>query len=113
MRAAGYRPGEPSMRHPVRAGLALALLCLCVHAARPAHVAAGEPPPVHAPHFRLDGRAAAVDSESLAARAMLVDFLASWCVPCRRSFPWLARIDSTFPARGLVVVAVNVDNERD
>jgi thiol-disulfide isomerase/thioredoxin len=100
------------MRHPVRAGLALALLCLCIAAARPARVCARESAPVHAPHFHLAGRTGPVDSDSLQAQAVLVDFWASWCVPCRRSFPWLARVDSTYRARGLVVIAVSVDKER-
>jgi len=100
------------MRHPVRAGLALALLCLGVTAARPVPVLAREAAPAHAPHFRLAGRSGVVDSDSLGAKAVLVDFWASWCVPCRRSFPWLARVDSTYRARGLAVVAVSVDKER-
>jgi cytochrome c biogenesis protein CcmG/thiol:disulfide interchange protein DsbE len=99
--------------HPaVRTGLALALVCLFALSLAPATVSAAESSPAHAPRFHLAGRGGAVDSDSLHATATVVDFWASWCVPCRRSFPWLAHIDSTYKARGLAVVAVNVDKER-
>jgi thiol-disulfide isomerase/thioredoxin len=100
------------MHHAFRTGLALALVCLWMSALRPATVFAGGSSPPHSPRFHLAGRNGPVDSDSLAASATVVDFWASWCVPCRRSFPWLARIDSTYKARGLAVVAVNVDKER-
>ncbi|MCP3982065.1 MAG: DUF4266 domain-containing protein [bacterium] len=43
---------------------------------------------------------------------MLLDFWASWCGPCRQSFPWLEAMRQRYADRGLVVVAVNVDEER-
>lgn len=42
-------------------------------------------------------------------RIVLVDFWASWCAPCRESFPAYARLERDFAARGLVIVAVSVD----
>jgi len=42
-------------------------------------------------------------------KVILVDFWASWCAPCRASFPAYGRIQSEFAARGLVIVAVSVD----
>ena len=39
----------------------------------------------------------------------IVDFWASWCAPCKASFPAYAKIYSDYAARGLVVVAVSVD----
>lgn len=59
--------------------------------------------------------AGAADSPFDAARykgkVVYVDFWASWCVPCRKSFPWLNELARKHPA-DLVVVGVNVDNER-
>src|SRR5665213_2206842 len=42
-------------------------------------------------------------------RVVLVDFWASWCVPCARSFPVMDELQKTYGAKGLVIIAVNVD----
>jgi thiol-disulfide isomerase/thioredoxin len=46
-----------------------------------------------------------------AGKVVLVDFWASWCVPCRRSFPWMNTMQTKYQDDGLVIVAVNVDND--
>lgn len=43
------------------------------------------------------------------SRATYVDFWASWCGPCRQSFPWMNRMHAKFSASGLRIVAVNLD----
>ena len=44
-------------------------------------------------------------------RVVLVDFWASWCAPCKASFPAFARLHADYAARGLVIVAVSVDEK--
>ncbi|QIZ76722.1 TlpA family protein disulfide reductase [Ferrimonas lipolytica] len=38
-----------------------------------------------------------------------VDFWASWCGPCRYSFPFMNRLKAELGDKGLTVIAVNVD----
>jgi len=45
-------------------------------------------------------------------KVVYLDFWASWCVPCRQSFPWMNQMKSRYQEQGLVVVAVNLDKER-
>lgn len=45
-------------------------------------------------------------------KVVLVDFWASWCGPCRQSFPWLNEMQAKYADLGLVVIGVNVDRER-
>lgn len=51
--------------------------------------------------------------EQLRGKVVYLDFWASWCAPCRESFPWMNELQARFAEQGLVVVAVNVDKERE
>jgi len=45
-------------------------------------------------------------------RVILMDFWASWCGPCARSFPTMEELHKKYSSRGLVVIAVNVDEKK-
>ena len=45
-------------------------------------------------------------------KVVYLDFWASWCVPCRLSFPWMSELQQTYGREGLVVIGVNVDHDR-
>jgi peroxiredoxin len=59
---------------------------------------------------RADGTR--VQLSSYAGKVLVVDFWASWCVPCKASFPALDAMYREYRARGLEVVAVNLDEDR-
>ena len=46
-----------------------------------------------------------------AGKVVLVDFWASWCTPCKASFPMMAKLHAEYAARGLVIAAVSVDEK--
>jgi cytochrome c biogenesis protein CcmG/thiol:disulfide interchange protein DsbE len=53
-----------------------------------------------------------VDLDALRGRVVYLDFWASWCAPCRQSFPWMEEMRKAHQADGLTVIAVNVDHDR-
>jgi cytochrome c biogenesis protein CcmG/thiol:disulfide interchange protein DsbE len=56
---------------------------------------------------------ASLDLAQYHGKVVVLDFWASWCVPCRRSFPWLNDMHRKYEEEGLVIVGVNLDLERE
>lgn len=53
------------------------------------------------------------DLNEYRGKVVMLDFWASWCVPCRRSFPWMNSMHQKYADRGLVIIAVNVDRKTE
>lgn len=45
-------------------------------------------------------------------KVVLVDFFASWCGPCKESFPAMDALQKQFGAQGFIVLAVNLDKKK-
>ncbi|MEP7328337.1 MAG: TlpA disulfide reductase family protein [Betaproteobacteria bacterium] len=66
-----------------------------------------------APNFSLPtAKGEPVALDKLRGKVVYVDFWASWCGPCRRSFPWMNEMQQKYGAKGFTVVAINVDKKR-
>jgi cytochrome c biogenesis protein CcmG, thiol:disulfide interchange protein DsbE len=62
-----------------------------------------------APQFALAGKDGAIQLARYRGKVVYVDFWASWCGPCRQSFPWMNEMQARHGARGLQVIGVNLD----
>ncbi len=66
-----------------------------------------------APEFDLPGRLAAVKLSDYKGKTVYLDFWASWCGPCKQSFPWMNEMQTRYSGKGLRVVGINVDQKTD
>jgi len=48
----------------------------------------------------------------LQGQVVLLDFWASWCDPCKASFPEMEKLHKAYASRGLTILAVSVDEKR-
>ena len=63
------------------------------------------------PEFSLkDLNGAAVDSANYKGKVVLVDFWATWCVPCREEIPHFVEWQKQYGEQGLQVVGLSMDD---
>ncbi|OGQ83506.1 MAG: hypothetical protein A3F90_03175 [Deltaproteobacteria bacterium RIFCSPLOWO2_12_FULL_60_19] len=61
----------------------------------------------------VDGAEKKVALTDFRGKLVMLNFWASWCVPCREEMPQMERLYQEYKARGFVIVAVNVKDSRD
>lgn len=52
------------------------------------------------------------NAEQYRGMVIYLDFWASWCDPCKKSFPWMQEMHKKYERMGLKVIAVNLDKKR-
>ena len=65
-----------------------------------------------APNFKLEGQQKQVELNNYRGQIVYVDFWASWCQPCRKSFTWMNKMQSLYGDEGFSVIAINLDESR-
>jgi cytochrome c biogenesis protein CcmG/thiol:disulfide interchange protein DsbE len=53
-----------------------------------------------------------VKLSQLRGKVVLLDFWASWCEPCKRELPLLAKMAPRLKEKGVEIVAVNIDDNK-
>ena len=67
-----------------------------------------------APEFSLPSlKGSTVALSQLRGKVVLVDFWAQWCEPCKKELPQLDRLSKEYAPKGVVVLAINIDKQRD
>jgi len=111
-----HQGGYHDAYHAIRRGTVVAMVLLLALCLAMGNVPARAEPavaPEPAPAFTLPGTAGEVSLAALRGQLVYVDFWASWCVPCRRSFPWMNELHARYAERGLHIVAINLDQDRE
>jgi cytochrome c biogenesis protein CcmG/thiol:disulfide interchange protein DsbE len=65
-----------------------------------------------APDVDLPGTPVAAKLADLRGRYVYVDFWASWCGPCKLSFPWMSALQARYQPTELTVLTINLDKQR-
>lgn len=67
-----------------------------------------------APDFELkslDGKT--VHLSDYRGKAVLLNFWATWCVPCKQEMPWLVAFQKQYAPKGLVILGIAMDQSID
>jgi len=62
-------------------------------------------------NFSLKTAKGKVSLSKYKGKVVYIDFWASWCAPCRKSFPWMNKMHSKYKSKGLKIIAVSLDND--
>jgi len=65
-----------------------------------------------APRFTITGRNGPISLQDFRGKTVYLDFWASWCGPCRKSFPWMSQMQQRYGARDFIVIAINLDKDK-
>ena len=92
-----------------RRGIATCLVALLSVATPALSIDLGQP----APDFeRVDSKDQSVKLSNYLGKVVYLDFWASWCVPCRETFPGMNQLQEKYGKDGFEVVAVNIDTKK-
>ena len=71
----------------------------------------GEPAPRFTLQHIFDGRE--ISLNEYRGQVVYLDFWASWCGPCLKSFPFMNTLQKDYGEQGLVVIAVSLDEKAE
>jgi thiol-disulfide isomerase/thioredoxin len=54
-----------------------------------------------------------IEFKAYNGKVLLIDFWASWCGPCRQSFPWMNDMQTKYKGKDFEIIAINLDKETE
>jgi thiol-disulfide isomerase/thioredoxin len=99
----------PSRAELRRTGIVFTLGACLLVSALAAFADTGEPAPAFSLQT-LDGKT--VTRDSLKGKVVLLDFWATWCIPCLKALPELKDLRKKNANQPLVIVSVSVDDDK-
>ncbi len=66
-----------------------------------------------APEFSIPGNNRQIKLSDYRGKLVYLDFWASWCGPCKKSFPWMNTLQEKYSQRGFTIIAVNLDTKTE
>jgi thiol-disulfide isomerase/thioredoxin len=64
-----------------------------------------------APDFNLPLKQGSISLSQYKGKVVYLDFWASWCIPCRKSFPWMNSMEQKYSNKGLKIITINLDKK--
>lgn len=90
-------------------GLSLGSSLILSH--KPAPSAQPSANPEQAQDFTLAGSPSPLQLSRVEGALVYLDFWASWCAPCKLSFPWMQAMHERYKESGLVILAICLDKD--
>lgn len=66
-----------------------------------------------APQFVLNSASGTINLANYKGKVVYLDFWASWCAPCRKSFPWMNTMQEKYHDLGFKIIAINLDEDKN
>jgi peroxiredoxin len=97
---------------PYRTFFLIALTLLIVNCLNPEQVQALPRPGQPAPNFKVVTTSGQpISLENYRGYVLVIDFFATWCIPCRTSIPHLVEMNRKYGKQGLQVLGLSADED--
>jgi len=69
------------------------------------------PAELNTQEVKLSTQKGVISLNEFNGQVIYVDFWASWCGPCRKSFPWMNEMQARYQDKSFKIIAINVEND--